>query len=567
MCTLNDPAAPSSPAQALAMVSAGLGYLATCDAAGLGTAAQAEALVGLEQAEAQHTAARAKILSAFSAGRGFEADGHYGAKPWLRAFSKVTKNAAVATAAWARRLQVHPVIAGALAAGELSTSWARQICDWTDQLPGDHRADADQILLAAAVGGADLHDLGALAQEMIERARTGPDRDDDGGFGDRAVWLDTTIGGAGRVQGDLTPGCAAALSVVLDALSGKAGPEDTRTMLQRRHDALEEACQRLITARMLPGRDGQPVHVQVHVDLATLHDLPRSTSSTSSTGSTGSTGGARPETGEGPGPEAGRNPGPETAWGPGPGPGPGPGAGPGWSPARAAASPGSVYLSGTDAGAAACDATLTPVVSGQIDWTALDQLTTLFLNAQGHGPGHHRERHPVPAAQNRSQRATASQTGHRMPADEPPDISPALQKRLRGTLLQMSITLLSGPGGLASCLRATTLGQPCNSLSQPLDLGAPTPQVPPHLRKAVTQRDQHCQFPGCTQPPSVRPIHHLIPRSKSGATALGNLRLTCRFHHLVVIHRWNWKLTCHPDGTTTATAPDGRTLHSHRPAT
>ncbi len=59
MCTLSEPAAPSSPAQALAMVSAGLGYLAACDAAGLGTAVQAEALVGLEQAEARHTAARA----------------------------------------------------------------------------------------------------------------------------------------------------------------------------------------------------------------------------------------------------------------------------------------------------------------------------------------------------------------------------------------------------------------------------------------------------------------------------------------------------------------------------
>lgn len=73
----------------------------------------------------------------------------------------------------------------------------------------------------------------------------GPDRD-DGGFGDRAVWLETTIGGAGRLAGDLTPAGAAALTVVLDALSGTAGPEDTRTLLQRRHDALEEACQRLI---------------------------------------------------------------------------------------------------------------------------------------------------------------------------------------------------------------------------------------------------------------------------------------------------------------------------------
>jgi hypothetical protein len=59
------------------------------------------------------------------------------------------------------------------------------------------------------------------------------------------------VGGAGRLAGDLTPAGAAALTVVLDALSGKAGPEDTRTVLQRRHDALEEACHRLIRSERL----------------------------------------------------------------------------------------------------------------------------------------------------------------------------------------------------------------------------------------------------------------------------------------------------------------------------
>ena len=48
MCTTTGPAAPADTGQALAMVRAGLGYLAGCDAASLGTAAQAEALTGLE---------------------------------------------------------------------------------------------------------------------------------------------------------------------------------------------------------------------------------------------------------------------------------------------------------------------------------------------------------------------------------------------------------------------------------------------------------------------------------------------------------------------------------------
>jgi 5-methylcytosine-specific restriction endonuclease McrA len=61
-------------------------------------------------------------------------------------------------------------------------------------------------------------------------------------------------------------------------------------------------------------------------------------------------------------------------------------------------------------------------------------------------------------------------------------------------------------------------------------------------------------------------IHHLIPRSQGGPTALHNLITLCAFHHQVVIHRRGWTLTLHPNGTTTAASPDGRRVfHSHGP--
>ena len=248
VCTQIEPAAPSNLAQALAMLRASLGYLTSCDPAELGTAAQAEALIGLEQAEAQHTVARARMLAVFSAQQGHQADGQYGPAAWLRAFTKITNGAAAGAVRWARRLAAHPLIAEALAAGQLSVSWAKALCGWTDQLPQDRRADADRILLAAAQGGAELADLAALAVEMIERSRTAPDRDKDT-FDERAVWLATTIGGAGRLTGDLTGPAAAAVTVVLDALGARGGPEDTRTLPQRQHDALAEACQRLIRSK------------------------------------------------------------------------------------------------------------------------------------------------------------------------------------------------------------------------------------------------------------------------------------------------------------------------------
>ena len=302
-----------------------------------------------------------------------------------------------------------------------------------------------------------------------------------------------------------------------------------------------------------------------------------------------------------------------------------------WTPAKAAAGPGSAYLTGPAAEAAACDAVLTTIVTGQIDWQVLDQLTTVWLTTHHHAhagrpPDDHpdgpRESHPDGPRESQTDGPRESQTdgpresqtdgpresqadgpresrevnqpaartadhpqghgyvpfpgtGHgRGPGEAPAandhdcGISGCLEatrQRLHATILRWSLDLLSGPGGLASHLRGTVLGAPFNTPSQPLDLGRSTRTIPAHLRTAVIQRDQHCQFPGCTQPPAVCEIHHLIPWAKGGPTSLGNLRLLCRYHHLIVIHRWGWKITCHPDGTRTATAPDGRTLHSHGP--
>ena len=81
-----------------------------------------------------------------------------------------------------------------------------------------------------------------LFAEMYERARADlPDRDPDRDFADRGVRLQTTFQGAGVLNGDLAPECAAVVGAVLDALSAPAGAEDTRTQEQRYHDALHEA--------------------------------------------------------------------------------------------------------------------------------------------------------------------------------------------------------------------------------------------------------------------------------------------------------------------------------------
>jgi hypothetical protein len=140
-------------------------------------------------------------------------------------------------------------------------------------------------------------------------------------------------------------------------------------------------------------------------------------------------------------------------------------------------------------------------------------------------------------------------------------------------MLRLAADVMSGPAGLASWLRTSQLDgitgrSPSLPLAVPLplDTGEAEPAIPPHLRRAVLTRHHHCCFPGCRVPATACHIHHFIPRSRGGPTALGNLGPVCAFHHLIVIHRWGWTLTLYPDGQVIATSPDGtRTLRDHDP--
>ncbi len=138
--------APAAPAasfasvdEAMDLVRAGLGYLAQADAASLPAVTQARLLREFERAQSQHTAGRARVLTAFTAQGGYADDGHGGSHPWLAWQTRVTAQAASGSIGWMRRLSAHPVVADALAAGAITESYARKICGWSDTLPYAYR--------------------------------------------------------------------------------------------------------------------------------------------------------------------------------------------------------------------------------------------------------------------------------------------------------------------------------------------------------------------------------------------------------------------------------------------
>ncbi len=142
--------------EAMDTARAAVGYLAGADAASLPAVTQARLLRELERLGSQHTAARARVLTAFTAQGGYADDGHGGPHPWLAWQTRVTARAASGAIGWMRRLGAHPLIAGALAAGTITESYARKICGWSDLLPAAYRDGADEFLVDKAAGGLDL---------------------------------------------------------------------------------------------------------------------------------------------------------------------------------------------------------------------------------------------------------------------------------------------------------------------------------------------------------------------------------------------------------------------------
>src|ERR1700739_2338141 len=137
---------PASADEALEMLTAAMGYLAAADATAMTAEEQARCLRVLERGTSVGPAGRTSALGAFGSGQGYSADADYSPRAWLIHKTGVTKGAALAYTAWVRRAEAPPLLAEALAAGEISESVARTLCLWTDKLPEGQREDADKIL-------------------------------------------------------------------------------------------------------------------------------------------------------------------------------------------------------------------------------------------------------------------------------------------------------------------------------------------------------------------------------------------------------------------------------------
>ena len=522
---------PANAGEALEMLECAAGFLAGLDAADMPAEAIAEYLRRMEQVDAVQAAVRGEFLAAFDAKDGHLGDGQRTTRAWLVHSLRVTRGqAAEHRAVQALAREHRPLLAGLREGHVITKSVALQLAKWTGGIPAEFRAQAEEIVVASARAGAGLREMAAICAEI--RYRTAPPDENDKHL-DRGLCLDTTMDGAGVIRGDLTPECAAMVQAVLDALSAPEGSGDLRTRPERYHDALAEAMRRLLASNLLPARAGQPVKALVHIYFAELAEMDA--------GSVLQEKWIEEYRAR-------------------------------WAAHRAAASvatgDGGAWLEGNAARAIVCDAMTVPVVLGDIDPGAIEELITACV--QYHrvraraAAGEHDDRDPG-GSDDDSAAITAGPGDSARQETAWTDRTGELLAMLEHHILGKVIQVVSGPGGVASFLRRNLLGKGLGGPSLPLDVGQ-TDDIPAHLRRLVALRDQTCQYPGgCDQPAVGCEPHHVVHRADGGRTSLTGLKNYCHWHHHVVLHQMGWTLTVHPDGTSQVRSPSGKIIRSHSP--
>jgi hypothetical protein len=210
--------------EAVGSVRSAMQFLAGVDMTQLPGESIAELLAAMEQVDAGQAAVRGQAVSVLSDQQVYLEYGHRAPTSFLVHCTRVKGGKASQVAKLGSLYRQHPLLAAALAeGGVVSESIAVQIATWTSQLPRDCIPAADGILLEGCRAGLSEAQLADLAAQI--RAQVcGPDPDDEATLPEGTLRLETTLDGAGRVDGDLTPTCTALLQAVLTAFTTQDVP-------------------------------------------------------------------------------------------------------------------------------------------------------------------------------------------------------------------------------------------------------------------------------------------------------------------------------------------------------
>ena len=95
-----------------------------------------------------------------------------------------------------------------------------------------------------------------------------------------------------------------------------------------------------------------------------------------------------------------------------------------------------------------------------------------------------------------------------------------------------------------------------------VSVGRRTRTIPPHIRRALEERDRGCRYPGCAS--RFTEAHHVKHWANGGETSLANTILLCRRHHRLV-HEGGTRLAMDRDGKAAFFTRAGKVIASAPP--
>lgn len=241
---------------------------------GLPSLVQVAELETLLIAERRLAAEIARRLHAAQTSDALVAETGYGPRTWLISECQLSAAEASRRVGVARALPELPKVAAAFRSGALSHDHARVLARTLGQIePGPLRDAAEEILVDLA-GHAPPETVARAVADV--RARLGLDETAEARWarrhGERYVSADRTFDGYLTGSYLLPPEAGSALLLALDAHTTPTGPEDDRTLGQRRADALTDIVAAHLGRGDLPDDQGDPPRVMITLAWADLLD-------------------------------------------------------------------------------------------------------------------------------------------------------------------------------------------------------------------------------------------------------------------------------------------------------
>jgi hypothetical protein len=168
----------------------------------------------------------------------------------------------------ARSLPIHPTVAAAFDAGDISAEHARMIVSCVRELHDEQHEWATDVLLDAA-RSLDPTTLGQAVREI--QLRTGVDENREAAtqrlYAGRWAKTSVTVFGMIHLEGMFDPEAGRVLVAALDALTHQTHADgDDRSVPQRRADALVDLAHYSLSGGVLPDHGGDRPTVMVTID-------------------------------------------------------------------------------------------------------------------------------------------------------------------------------------------------------------------------------------------------------------------------------------------------------------